>query len=199
MKKRALGLMLCICMSIGTLAGCSSGVSQAEYDKVVAERDALAQQLQEMQNSTADSTTNNTVNAPDDLEGKVEAYLNECPVEIVSFTSVGGDYTLKMANKTDKHIVDAVIFPYYYDADYLPVTQPVSGWGLLETLKAGGTTERGFLVEQGTAYAAFIIMSVDFADGSTWENPYYHDIYECYRLQISSDYSLAKSLDDWKE
>lgn len=202
MKKRALGLMLCICMSIGTLAGCSSGVSQAEYDKVVAERDALAQQLQEMQNSTADSTTNNTVNVPDDLEGKITAYLDECPLEIKSLVLDGKYYYFLVENKSNKHIISAEWATYFYDADYLPLSTFYRAFHN-ETLKAGETEKRSVFSltdeREGAVNMAIVMTEAEFSDGSVWENKYFIDINNVYELQASADYALIKSLDEWMQ
>ena len=53
--KRRLVIVLILCLMIFHLTGCSGGVSKEEYDAVVAERDALKQQLEELTGKQIDT------------------------------------------------------------------------------------------------------------------------------------------------
>ena len=74
--KKKLMILAIVCATV--LGGCgSSGVSQEEYNKVVAERDALKNESQESDNSTA--SANESEEIPDlsgnwEQEGKGESY-----------------------------------------------------------------------------------------------------------------------------
>jgi hypothetical protein len=80
-KMASIAMALVLMLTLALMAGCAAGVSQEEYDKVVAERDALSAQVTELESELA------VVPTPEELfETIAEDLFNRCP----------GDWTWEM-------------------------------------------------------------------------------------------------------
>ena len=79
--KKTLSILLACLTIVAATAGCSSGgVSQEEYDKVVAERDALKEQYGVTDSDTSAasaSSDDTTVDTPNDKDFDAQAVLDK--------------------------------------------------------------------------------------------------------------------------
>lgn len=92
MKKRVIALLLCGAL-IG-VTGCSSGVSQEEYNKVVEERDELQAQLDALTEESTINKEDSTINEEDENESESDLPSETSEFKVGETWEVEGKFKL---------------------------------------------------------------------------------------------------------
>ena len=105
--KKSLSILLACLTIVAATAGCSSGgVSQEEYDKVVAERDALKEQYGVTDSDTSAasaSSDDTTVDTPNDKDFDAQAVLDKLKVTEYSYKSGSTPWVFLVVENTSDY------------------------------------------------------------------------------------------------
>lgn len=191
MKKRNFAVALAVLMVMGLVA-CSSGISQAEYDKVVAERDALREQVAELtgqdtegqddvlppSDTSADNISSNG-EAKDKSPKKFDAQTVASQLEVkeLSYSTKYWNYAfLVIQNNSEYDLSISANVTFYDEAGNLVGAKSTSE----DAVESGYDTILYFMPDEDFATMEYELE----VDEETW--------YECVLSDLSYDGTVAK-------
>lgn len=119
--------LLCVLLTIGLLAGCSSGISPSEYERVVSERDALRAELDAAKNAQLDvslqekeqSSTESSKTTEINSEPTIAASSEQVSVQEIGTykNSIGTCYTVLVLTNNSANNLEISVDISFKDGD----------------------------------------------------------------------------------
>lgn len=178
--RKLISLVLAGLLLVG-VAGCSSGVSQEEYDKVVAERDALLEQIEGMDDSP-EIPSEPVTNKADEKETpgafEAESVLSKLEVSQFSYSNDYWNYAfLTIKNNSEYNLDISANVTFYNEAGELVGAKNASQ----EAVESGYDTILYFMPDE-----AFATMEYELEVSE-------EDQFDCVQSELSYEATEAKN------